>query len=77
MLYIQASADLFQGKVSLHEILAESSLVSYWESFGHIAFETSQKAIMTSCSLKAPGDSKHPATRCCFSFTIKRDVHDM
>lgn len=95
-----------QGKLALHEIMAEDSLVSYWEKFGAIAFDQSQKAILTSCTLKNPHDdddanesdkandkakdgsakeskpktSKHQGgqlRKCCFSFTIRRDIHNM
>ena len=44
---------------------------------GAIAFETSQKAILTSCVLKSPASVDHPELRCCFSFTIQRDTHSM
>lgn len=86
--------------------MAEDSLVSYWEKFGAIAFDQSQKAILTSCTLKNPHDDDEnesadknndkakdgssakeikPKTRqrggqlrkCCFSFTIRRDIHNM
>jgi transcription activator of gluconeogenesis len=67
-----------QGKIALHEILAEESLVNYWEKFGAIAFDQSQKALLTSCSLKNPNDqSKDPTIKCCFSFAIRRDDHKM
>ncbi|KAL1647430.1 Transcription factor [Diplodia intermedia] len=70
--------NLRDGKISLHEIVEEKSLVSYWEKFGAIAFDSSQKAILTSCLLKNPNpDSKDPEIRCCFSFTIRRDAHNM
>ncbi|KAF1951087.1 hypothetical protein CC80DRAFT_509215 [Byssothecium circinans] len=69
---------LRDGRVALHEILAESSLVSYWEKFGAIAFDSSQKAILTSCSLKnMDPNSTDPEIRCCFSFTVKRDKYDI
>ena len=52
---------LRDGQLAIHEIIAEDSLVSYWEKFGAIAFDQSQKAILTSCLLKTPkwdvGDS--------------------
>merc|ERR1712093_436074 len=48
--------ELRDGKLALHEIMAEDSLVSYWEKFGAIAFDQSQKAILTSCTLKNPQD---------------------
>lgn len=81
---------LRDGKLAIHEIIAEDSLVSYWEKFGAIAFDQSQKAILTSCSLKSPetetdanGNSVtlnvkgKEGVRCCFSFTIRRDTHNM
>lgn len=52
--------------------------MNYWEKFGAIAFDQSQKALLTSCSLKNPDDqSKDPTIKCCFSFTIRRDDHKM
>jgi hypothetical protein len=52
--------------------------VSYWEKFGAIAFDSSQKAILTTCALKSlDKESKEPEMRCCFSFTIRRDSHNM
>lgn len=88
---------LRDGKMAIHEIIAEDSLVSYWEKFGAIAFDQSQKAILTSCALKRPsgkeekdekkgnakdGEGKEvkrvmETIRCCFSFTIRRDTHNM
>lgn len=66
---------LRDGNIALHDIIAEPSLVSYWEKFGAIAFDHTQKAILTSCSLKNPDpNSKDPEIRCCFSFTVKRDM---
>lgn len=80
---------LRDGKLSIHEIFVEDSLVSYWEKFGAIAFEASQKAILTSCSLHSPQDEimgrdtrykdveRDGMLKCCFSFTIQRDTHSM
>ena len=86
---------LRDGKLAIHEIIAEDSLVSYWEKFGAIAFDQSQKAILTSCSVMTPteqegrgggggkeGSGKKKSgneglTKCCFSFTIRRDGHNM
>ena len=84
---------LRDGRFAIHEIIAEDSLVSYWEKFGAIAFDQSQKAILTSCTLKFPivkrtsddaagGGSGKVAVgatevMCCFSFTIRRDSHNM
>ncbi|TKX25126.1 fungal Zn(2)-Cys(6) binuclear cluster domain-containing protein 5 [Elsinoe australis] len=70
--------NLRDGKIALHEIMVEDSLVSYWEKFGAIAFDQSQKAILTTCSLKNPDPtSQDPFLRCCFSFTIRRDMHNI
>ncbi|KAL9006439.1 MAG: hypothetical protein Q9188_000793 [Gyalolechia gomerana] len=69
---------LRDGKLAIHEIIVEEHLVSYWEKFGKIAFDNSQKAMLTSCSLKNPNlNSEDPNIRCCFSFTIRRDTYDM
>ncbi|KAI1006470.1 Zinc cluster transcription factor [Podosphaera aphanis] len=70
--------DLRDGKIALHEILADDSLVNYWEKFGAIAFDQSQKALITSCLLKSPGDkSENSMVKCCFSFIVRRDEHQI
>ncbi|MCJ1432893.1 hypothetical protein MMC27_002251 [Xylographa pallens] len=69
---------LRDGKLAIHEIIVEDHLVSYWEKFGAIAFDISQKAMLTSCSLKNPDlHSTDPEIPCCFSFTIRRDEHNI
>ncbi|KAF2233242.1 hypothetical protein EV356DRAFT_503832 [Viridothelium virens] len=69
---------LRDGKVAIHEIMSEDALVNYWDKFGAIAFDSSQKAILTRCSLKnLNGSSKDPEIPCCFSFTIRRDTHNI
>ncbi|MCJ1367051.1 hypothetical protein MMC16_006183 [Acarospora aff. strigata] len=69
---------LRDGKLAIHEIIVEDQLVSYWEKFGAIAFDSSQKAMLTSCTLKNPDlNSADPEIHCCFSFTIRRDTHNM
>lgn len=107
---------LRDGRLAIHEIIAEESLAAYWEKFGAIAFDQSQKAILTSCVLKSPGPEetegrktwssggggsagsngggggsgqeeekqrvgrekeKEESVRCCFSFTIRRDTHNI
>ncbi|BAE59871.1 unnamed protein product [Aspergillus oryzae RIB40] len=69
---------LRDGKLAIHEIIVEDQLVSYWEKFGAIAFDNTQKAMLTSCTLKSP-DSNAPGDGipCCFSFTIRRDPHNI
>ena len=71
-------ADATQGKLAIHEIIVEDQLVSYWEKFGAIAFDGAQKAMLTSCTLRNPDlKSTDKVIPCCFSFTIKRDNHNM
>ncbi|KAJ6439500.1 Zn cluster transcription factor Rds2 [Purpureocillium lavendulum] len=69
---------LRDGKIALHEILTEESMVRYWEEFGTIAFDPAHETLLTACSLKNPSDtSDHPIVKCCFSFTIRRDEHKL
>ncbi|KAK3186619.1 Transcription factor [Lecanicillium sp. MT-2017a] len=69
---------LRDGKIALHEILTEESMVRYWEEFGTIAFDPAHDTLLTACSLKNPSDSSdHPILKCCFSFTIRRDEHKL
>ncbi|KAJ5175690.1 uncharacterized protein N7482_001567 [Penicillium canariense] len=71
---IESSRD---AKLAIHEIITEDQLVSYWETFGAIAFDNSRKAILTSCTLKSPTHEEGGAIPCCFSFTIRRENHDI
>lgn len=67
-----------QGKIALHEILTEESMVRYWEEFGTIAFDPAHETLLTACSLKNPSDSSdRPPVKCCFSFSIRRDEHKL
>ncbi|RDA89943.1 hypothetical protein CP533_0285, partial [Ophiocordyceps camponoti-saundersi (nom. inval.)] len=70
--------ELRDGKIALHEILTEESMVRYWEEFGTIAFDPAHETLLTACSLKNPSDSSdHPIVKCCFSFSIRRDEHKL
>ncbi|KAI3327672.1 hypothetical protein HD806DRAFT_483589 [Xylariaceae sp. AK1471] len=67
---------LRDGKISLHEVMTEDSLVRYWEEFGTIAFDPAHDTLLTACALKNPDDrSNDPIVNCCFSFMIRRDHH--
>ncbi|KAI0484299.1 meiosis protein SPO22/ZIP4 like-domain-containing protein [Xylariaceae sp. FL0804] len=69
---------LRDGKISLHEILTEQSLVRYWGEFRTIAFDPDHDALLTACALKNPDDrSNDPIVNCCFSFMVRRDDHKM
>ncbi|TGJ79300.1 hypothetical protein E0Z10_g9466 [Xylaria hypoxylon] len=67
---------LRDGKISIHEVMTEDSLVRYWEEFGTIAFDPAHDTLLTACALKNPDDrSNDPSINCCFSFMIRRDDH--
>lgn len=67
-----------KGRLAIHEIIAEDMLVSYWEKFGNIAFDKTQKGVLTKCSLKSPkAEMRDREIKCGFSFTIRRDEYDM
>ncbi|KUI61427.1 Regulator of drug sensitivity 2 [Cytospora mali] len=74
--------DLRDGKIALHSILTEASVVRYWEEFGTIAFDPAHDTLLTACVLKTPidnvragGKSKERPMeiKCCFSLKIRRD----
>ncbi|KAL2755291.1 hypothetical protein ACRALDRAFT_1064539 [Sodiomyces alcalophilus JCM 7366] len=70
--------NLRDGRISLHEILTEESLVRYWEEFGTIAFDPTHDTLLTACTLKKPNDkATDPGVRCCLSFMIRRDDHKL
>lgn len=67
-----------QGKIAVHEIFTEESLVRYWEEFGTIAFDPAHDTLLTACTLKNPDErSNDPIVNCCFSFMIRRDNYKM
>ncbi|KAK5042364.1 hypothetical protein LTR84_012807 [Exophiala bonariae] len=69
---------LRDGKLAIHEIIVEDQLVSYWEKFCAICFDQQQKAMLTSCTLRCPvAGSEIAEIPCCFSFTIRRDNHNI
>ncbi|KAL6250180.1 Transcription factor [Rhinocladiella similis] len=70
---------LRDGKLAIHEIIVEDQLVSYWEKFCAICFDQQQKAMLTSCMLRNPNANGGQGEEipCCFSFTIRRDNHNI
>ncbi|KAG8881446.1 hypothetical protein FRB97_009572 [Tulasnella sp. 331] len=40
------------GRLCIYELMSEDSAVNYWEQYGHVAFDSTQKAVLTSCVLK-------------------------
>ncbi|CAN6653164.1 regulator of drug sensitivity 2 [Trichomonascus vanleenenianus] len=67
--------DLRDGKLAIYELMSEESAVNYWEKYGNIAFDSGQKAVLTSCNLRTRDGRKRRA--CCFSFTIRRDRYNI
>ncbi|ANB13270.1 Rds2p [Sugiyamaella lignohabitans] len=67
--------DLRDGKFAIYELMSEESAVSYWEKYGNIAFDSGQKAVLTSCNLRTRDGRKRRA--CCFSFTVRRDRYNI
>ena len=49
---------LRDGKIAIHEILTEESMVRYWEEFGTIAFDSAHDTLLTACSIKRPDDDE-------------------
>lgn len=67
--------DLRDGKLAIYELMSEESAVNYWEKYGNIAFDSGQKAVLTSCNLRTKDGRKRRA--CCFSFTVRRDRYNI
>ncbi|KAF7302902.1 hypothetical protein MKEN_01252500 [Mycena kentingensis (nom. inval.)] len=44
--------DMRDGRLCIYELMAEESAVNYWEKYGHVAFDSAQKAVLTSCVLR-------------------------
>lgn len=70
-------ADNMQGKLAIHDFIVEDQLVSYWEKFCAICFDQQQKAMLTSCTLRPTTGAERAEIQCCFSFTIRRDDHNI
>lgn len=43
---------LREGGLCIYELMAEESAVNYWEKYGNVAFDSTQKAVLTSCVLR-------------------------
>ncbi|KOS14690.1 rds2-regulator of drug sensitivity [Malassezia pachydermatis] len=43
---------LRDGRVCIYELMAEESAVNYWEKYGSVSFDPSQKAVLTMCKLR-------------------------
>jgi len=44
---------LREGRLCIYELMAEESAVNYWEKYGNVAFDSTQKAVLTSCMLRS------------------------
>ncbi|OBZ77025.1 Regulator of drug sensitivity 2 [Grifola frondosa] len=43
---------LRDGRLCIYELMAEDSAVNYWEKYGNVAFDSNQKAVLTTCVLR-------------------------
>ncbi|KAI0767552.1 hypothetical protein C8Q74DRAFT_1203687 [Fomes fomentarius] len=43
---------LRDGRLCIYELMAEDAAVNYWEKYGNVAFDSNQKAVLTSCMLR-------------------------
>lgn len=67
--------DLKNGKLTIYELMTEESSVNFWEKYGAIAFDKTQKAVLSSCNLRSKDGRRKK--NCCFSFTIRRDRYNI
>lgn len=67
--------DLKNGQLTIYELMTEESSVNFWEKYGAIAFDKTQKAVLTSCNLRTRDGLRKQ--NCCFSFTIRRDRYNI
>ncbi|WFD29947.1 Transcription factor [Malassezia sp. CBS 17886] len=48
---------LREGCLCIYELMAEESAVNYWEKYGSVSFDPSQKAVLTMCKLRTKNKS--------------------
>ncbi|WFD19188.1 Transcription factor [Malassezia caprae] len=53
---------LRDGRLCIYELMAEESAVNYWEKYGSVSFDPSQKAVLTMCKLKTKNRALARAT---------------
>ncbi|PFH48415.1 hypothetical protein AMATHDRAFT_149939 [Amanita thiersii Skay4041] len=53
---------LREGRLCIYELMAEESAVNYWEKYGNVAFDSSQKAVLTSCVLRYKPSFNSPSS---------------
>ena len=53
---------LRDGRLCIYELMAEESAVNYWEKYGSVSFDPSQKAVLTMCKLRTKNRSLVHAT---------------
>ncbi|PVU86776.1 hypothetical protein BB561_006562 [Smittium simulii] len=64
-----------QGRVSIYELMTEESFVNYFEKFVNIAFDVTQKAVLTSCVLQVSDSIREMVGRDRTAGLWKNDVH--
>lgn len=53
---------LREGRLCIYELMAEESAVNYWEKYGSVSFDPSQKAVLTMCKLRTKNTTLANAT---------------
>eukprot|EP00158_Paraphelidium_tribonemae_P006451 Partr_v1_DN27820_c4_g2_i3_m22778 putative Zn cluster transcription factor Rds2 len=64
----------------IYEILDQTSFENYYQQFENIAWQPSQKAVLTFCNIVISGgglETNETRKRCTFSFTISRDRNQL
>lgn len=59
------------------DFLCENSLLNYWRRYLSIAYDISQRTVLTSAFLKCRRQESFDLVLCSLSLTIRRDVHGM
>lgn len=57
--------------MAIYELMAGESAGNFWQRYGSICFDSTQKAVLTGCTLRNKTTGKD--IPCAFSFTIRRD----
>jgi hypothetical protein len=59
----------------MEPVARTESAGNYWEKYGIVCFDTKQKAVLTTCTLRNQTTGKD--IPCAFSFTIRRDTFSL
>ncbi|PVU91898.1 hypothetical protein BB560_006097 [Smittium megazygosporum] len=66
---------LREGRIAIYELLTEDSYVNYFEKYTSIAFDVTQKAVLTSCTLEVSDSVREMIEKDRELGLWKKDVH--